>query len=267
MLQKVSTLLENKIVEINKNEDKRDRLITKIVAYNNGDVKMYLDNGGNNKRVQLNRWYHQSYPIFIRNAKRFVECKDITLQKESLTNLITNTMSWIAGIPKSSIHDQGLVARIHEISTRLSDQTYTSCDIKKSSNANTEERDLYCKNGTLVNINEYVKLINILINSKNAFNNFPTVTKLMHFINPNIFPIFDTNVKNVLFGENQGQPTGSQFLCYLQALHDLNKNDTYSPLLISLTNSVNTSLNSEGYYCDLSTLRVIDLMLFDESMD
>lgn len=267
MLEIISTLLENKINEIDNNNVKREALIEKIIAYNNGDINVYLNNGGNNKRVLLNRWYHQSYPVFIRNAKRFVACKDNSQKKELLTNLVTNTMSWIAGIPKSSIHMDDLVERIHEISKSVSNKNYFTCDVDIPLDDNDGEMFLYCKKGTKININEYVRLINTLINSNDKFYNFPTVTKLMHFINPNIFPIFDTNVKNVLFGESKALPTGDQFICYMQALHNLFKNPTYGPLLTSLTNEVNTSLRNAGYFSDLSALRVIDLMLFDESMN
>ena len=267
MIEKISTLLQNKINVINNNNEKRDALVTKIVAYNDGDINVYLDNGGNNKRVLLNRWYHQSYPVFIRNAKFFVESDDSEQKKELLTNLITNTMSWIAGIPKSSIHDNELVERLHEMSKIASSQSYDTCNLEISKDANIEEIFLRCNDDTETNINEYVRLINTLLNSNDRFYNFPTVTKLMHFINPNIFPIFDTNVKNVLFGESTALPTGDQFICYLQVLHKLFKDPVYTLLLRSLTLEVNTSLRNARCFSDLSTLRIIDLMLFDESLD
>ena len=267
MVEKISTLLQNKINDINNNNKKRESLIAKIVAYNNGDINIYLDNGGNNKRVLLNRWYHQSYPVFIRNAKCFIESDNSNQKKELLTNLITNTMSWIAGIPKSSIHNNELVERVHAISRIVSRQSYKTCNISITNNDNPEEIFLCCEDDTEININEYVRLINTLINSNDKFYNFPTVTKLMHFINPNVFPIFDTNVKNVLFGESKALPTGAQFICYIQALRNLLKDPIYGLSLRSLTDEVNASLCTAGHYNNLSTLRVIDLILFDESMD
>lgn len=264
MLETISKVLENKINETCNNNEKREALISKIVAYNDGNINAYLDNGENNKRLLLNRWYHQSYPIFVKNAKRFVTCKENDQKKELLTNLVTNTMSWIAGIPKSSIHDRQLITAIHDVSSASSNKNYNTCSINVSSK---KIITLACKDGNNLNISEFVQLTNKLINSNEQFNNFPTVTKLMHFFNPNIFPIFDTNVRNVLFGNKKTQPTGKQFTYYIQALCNIHQDSQYDKLLSSLTDEVNTALRSKNHYCELTSLRVIDLMLFDESMD
>ena len=265
MLEKISCVLEEKINVIHDNEEIRNILLAKIVAYNLGDIDVYLDNNAQQERVQLNRWYNQSYPVFIKNARSFVECNDIITIKELLINLVTNTMSWIARIPRASVHDMELVTRIHELSRNVSSQTYNTCTIDTYNTTN----DIYLRydNNVNININEFARLINSLINGNDNFNNFPTVTKLMHFINPNIFPIFDKHVRNVLLGHKNAPPTGKQYINYMHALHNLFNSPTYSALLTSLTTEVNTSLRNAGCFSDLSTLRIIDLMLFDESMD
>ena len=92
-------------------------------------------------------------------------------------------------------------------------------------------------------------------------NSLVGVSKLLHFIAPNTYPIWDSKVVSFIFGKASAQNVGSAvlYLEFLEAIHTLKHESEFKQLYARINESL---INHYGYTKNISAVRAIELMMF-----
>lgn len=83
-------------------------------------------------------------------------------------------------------------------------------------------------------------------------------SKLLHFIYPREFPIFDRIIAQKIGMAPNGGKAAASYLNYREVLSDLLQNDD----AVSACNEVRHRLSASGYFHDISEMRAVELILF-----
>jgi len=99
------------------------------------------------------------------------------------------------------------------------------------------------------------ELANSVLNYGDTRLNLPTTTKLLHFMLPELFPIFDSNVCKALYGNDRVEDY-NKYHAYIFALLDFLEYEPEAGVLFRAAQDTKLPL-----------LRVVDLVLFQEGID
>ena len=83
-------------------------------------------------------------------------------------------------------------------------------------------------------------------------------SKLLHFIYPREFPIFDRIIAQKIGMTPNGGEAASSYLNYREILSDLLPNED----VVSACNEVRHRLSASGYFHEISDMRAVELILF-----
>lgn len=196
-----------------------------------------------------NYWYFLSYPVILR---RFSETKDIDLH-EKWVERIALIFSWIPGIPYGGFNEEAirklflLEQNYYDVKLESTSVTKYEDSVKKKQGELTFRIDGKPKMETL---DIYIKAADGLLNFGGRWNfTLATTTKLLHFMCPSLFPIYDSNINAIIFG---GQPSYSKYYGYIFALQRYLQKSETRPILEELARRECVSL-----------VRLVDLILFN----
>ncbi len=199
-------------------------------------------------------WYKQSYRQFI---KRFRETRgetDIGIWAERLALVY----SWLPKIPLKSfaLDDDMLQVNID----RLSELESTFYDVELSTIRRTAYLGSLYHGETIFSsykgyydtaIREFLVPAGYVIHKEPNLNTqLSSITKLLHFMCPYLFPIFDTKVCKQLFDTTR--QTYERYLMYIFGLQQFLQQSEIGQYIKSLANKM-----------DLSPLYIIDLVIFN----
>ncbi|GAX90041.1 hypothetical protein [Effusibacillus lacus] len=208
-------------------------------------------------KVDRGFWYNKSYPYFI---QRFEETRPVNQLETVWIERASYVYSWIARIPVTKLDHRA----IRELAAL--EHLFAGCTLQEVGTesylgglgdpkmaAHHGERIFGTGNGRPpVLIHQFVELANEIINYGSGRYNFPTTTKLLHFMFPGLFPIFDSNVCRVLYG-NEYIEDYIKYHAYVFALQDYLSGGKYSREILV-----------EAERANLPPLRLVDLVLFNE---
>jgi hypothetical protein len=83
-------------------------------------------------------------------------------------------------------------------------------------------------------------------------------SKVLHFIYPQEFPIFDRIIAQKIGMAPNGGEAAASYLNYLEVLSDLLPNED----VVSACNEVRRRLSASGYFHEISDMRAVELILF-----
>jgi hypothetical protein len=88
-------------------------------------------------------------------------------------------------------------------------------------------------------------------------------SKVLHFIYPREFPIFDRIIAQKIGMAPNGGEAAASYLNYREVLSDLLQNDD----VVSACNEVRHRLSASGYFHEISDMRAVELVLFISPSD
>jgi len=195
------------------------------------------------------RWYLCSYPVF---ARLFSQSQQ-PISVEAWIQRVACVFSWIARIPTPSL-DESVIRTLDEIESRYKNEKLWSTDIpplvlrrdKDQDNLLYTERNGDNSANARIELERILKPANTLLNGSGHWDkNLATTTKLLHFMSPNLFPIMDKRIANIL--EIGKMPNLNNYSCYFLSLR---------AFLVESKNAL-TWLVSTGE----NPLRIIDLIM------
>lgn len=204
-------------------------------------------------------WYSKSYPVFL---KRFDETRSNNKSESAWIERTACVFSWIPRIPVVRLDENALfdlaelenllsTSKLWEIGT----ESYLGGLNDPIMGIHHGERIFGTGAGNLpVLIKEFVKLANSILNYGEERCNFPTTTKLLHFMFPNLFPIFDSNVCQALYG-NARVEEYNKYHAYIFSLQDFLRDEPVTEAIFRVAQETK-----------LPVLRVVDLVLFQDGI-
>lgn len=155
---------------------------------------------GTRSYVDKNFWYSTSYPIIL---KRFKETRDIP-QDQKWSERIAWVYSWISSIPAGGLDTDAMIdLSILEQEYAFVNYEDTYIEIYHGSTFPEFHGDLVLStrnNNKPVRISEFVRLADRIIHVNGNWNStLSTTTKMLHFIFPEIFPIYDSKIHEIIF--------------------------------------------------------------------
>lgn len=204
-------------------------------------------------------WYSRSYPVFL---KRFTESRVNNKSESAWIERTAYVFSWIPRIPVVRLDEKAIRALADLENTFYSSKLWEIGTEAYLGGVNDPLRGMHHGErifgtglGNPVLINDFVQLANSILNYGEVRFNFPTTTKLLHFMFPDLFPIFDSNVCQALYGNDR--------------VEDYNK---YHAYIFSLQNFLENEPVAEAIFraaqeTKLPVLRVVDLVLFQDGIN
>jgi hypothetical protein len=197
------------------------------------------------------KWYQISYPSIIRY---FYETRGKTSINEAVLR-IACVSSWIPAILKSDFHEESIkkIAYFENL--------YSNCNLweigSESYLGGMHQKGLGKYHGSRIFpiqsdncpylLKDYLEPIANILNSSDRWENtISTTSKYLHFMLPDLFPIFDKNVCKILFDS------------------EINNEIKYSRYIFALQDVLNRKTFVLNYAKDhnISPLKVIDNILF-----
>lgn len=205
-------------------------------------------------------WYSKSYPVFLR---RFAETRTNNLDESAWVERTAYVFSWIPRIPvvRMDMEAIGGLAYLENLfhSSKLWDigtESYLGGLNDPIMGIHHGERIFGTGFGRPpVLIKQFVQLANSVLNYGDTRLNFPTTTKLLHFIFPDLFPILDSNVCKALYGNDRVEDY-SKYHAYMFALQDFLEYEPEAGALFRVAQDAKLPL-----------LRIVDLVLFQEGIE
>lgn len=198
-------------------------------------------------------WYKHSYGTFI---KRFDETRG-RATSEAWTERTALVYSWLPRIPLQSFNlkPEDLNKIINSL-TKL-EAIYFDADLSNIGNikfSNQETIFSLYKGCSNLSIKKFLELGGRLLHSEARLNTqLSSTTKLLHFMCPGLFPIFDTKVCNKIFGTNY--QTYDRYNTYIFSLQQYLEEGTEAAHIKEIANNLG-----------VSPLYIIDLVIFDTKL-
>lgn len=181
-------------------------------------------------------WFNLSYFHFI---NRFAETRRNNRCKEIWVERISFVYPLLARIPIEELDQEAIVALAHIEDQYVHLAIHDITDIAWH-HISEQIRSIFARANQLVRY------------GKDQFN-FPTTSKLLHFMCPQFFPIFDHRICRILYGNDQLDDF-SKYIGYMDALHRYLTQGVFSYLIMQ-----------EAKEKEVSPLRIIDLKLLNLS--
>jgi hypothetical protein len=222
----------------------KENIINAMIFF---EQKKQNDNNDYSEKVA---WYSVSYPIFLKRYEETRGSSDINIWAERVALL----SSWLPTIPNPALNEKAIDemvflesifhhARLEEVGVEsyLGDMNTVHHGemIFDTNDCPPVLLKTFLENADrITNLNERWK------------HTIPTTTKLLHFMCPHLFPIFDNKVSSVLFGK---KPDYGRYHSYIFALRELLQKGSEFELLREIAKEKNVSV-----------IRVVDIVLFNQ---
>jgi hypothetical protein len=202
-------------------------------------------------------WYKYSYKTFI---KRFKDTSgEISL--ETWTERVALIYSWLPRIPLSSFtletHDLiALTSKLTELESIYYDAELALIGRTAYLGSDFHGENIFpsYKGHYDLSIREFLEPAGKLLHGKiNIDTQLSSTTKLLHFMCPHLFPIFDTKVCKQLFGTTH--QTYGKYHEYLFSLQEFLREEEMGQYIINIAREKN-----------LSPLYIVDLVLFNSTV-
>lgn len=196
-------------------------------------VKAYL-----NRSLQNEDWYDQSYPFFV---ERFQETRRCYFEENSWIERKAYVFAWITKIPHGGKFNLNTTLELYKLEKEY-------CEKKLY--------ELSSKELAGIPLDYLLKLAYRVLNDGGHWiSTLATSTKLLHYMCPALFPIFDKKICRVLY--SQENPSYGKFKGYISALYQY-LNQTENEELIEY-------LKVKSNIRKVSVLRLVDLTLYNIS--
>ncbi|CAM5734250.1 hypothetical protein SAFG77S_11599 [Streptomyces afghaniensis] len=201
-----------------------------------------------------NYWYKYSYSPFV---KRFNETRG-TSGVDVWTERVALVYSWLPKIPRSSFATD--LREIQEIINKLTEIERYFYNAELLSIERTAYQGEYQGETAFSSCNGYydMGLRDFLIPAGKLLHDtvrldtqLSSTTKLLHFMCPNLFPIFDTKVCKQIYGPSANQ-TYSKYHSYVFGLKEFLENS-----------EIVFTLKHHAEKMNVSVLYIVDLVLFN----
>ncbi len=196
-------------------------------------------------------WYYKSYNVFL---KLF----NSTLGKTNLEEWIKRVSciySWIAGIPRTNFESE-IINKLNELENtcskfklwELTSMSWSVCKIHKEKELKYTDIILRDFKKPQLIIQYFLKLACKLLNNSEGWDlSIASASKLLHFMLPKLFPILDTKVCQMLFGNKHY--SYNKYYVYISALKNFLDNNSEIVIIANKN--------------DMSPLRLVDIVLFN----
>lgn len=203
----------------------------------------YLLQNHSIKYSDKGHWYAISYPVIIQlfEATRFEQTESNWVQRLAMVG------SWLPTIINPKLSDEA----IRELQSL--EERFYNVKLEEIGEEIRGERIFKAPNLPAVSIQDFVKATYQITSGAKRFDgNLSTTTKLLHFMHPHLFPIYDKKIHNRLFN-GEGQQTYQKYHAYIFALRKWleDNKETRLSLLKRLAREMNVSV-----------IRIIDCTLF-----
>jgi len=182
-------------------------------------TKDAIDMARSGKVVSL--WDWSSYPIIV---KQFENLAGKHTEK-AWVKRIAYTFSWIQRVPQST------TPKIPNGNFIKLEKKFQQAKLKKIKFAEMDgEKQISYKTNQHL-INEFLSPVSsMLYTTDNIDTQLPTLTKLLHFMFPNLFPFFDRNVCERVFGSSY--TSSSRYFSYMEGIKLYLNNGTQAAYLV-----------------------------------
>lgn len=192
-------------------------------------------------------WYGLSYPYFI---ERFRETREHNQSEEVWIERITYVYPLLARIPVKKLETNTYKK------LAILERQYYQCSIFDFKTYIDHMSD---KPENMKRLKEWVlflfNLANEMIQYGSGHYNFPTTSRLLHFMFPDLFPVFDQKICRVLYGNDQVDDL-SKYITYLLAIQKYLSSGAFHQIIMQEARAMN-----------VSPLRIIDLKLMNYMHD
>ncbi len=169
------------------------------------DQNRFFLNRENEPVDKRKHWYRVSYPEFI---KVFEDTQNLSGQDKWIPRLAC-IYSWLARIPTPCFEEQ-VFRELDGLEMEYKKHKLWECGTDAWLGGLGTPEQVHHGEFIFQNDKGYPAIIRhflvaankLLNNSNNWASNAPTVTKLLHFTFPNLFPIFDRNINKRIFGSH-----------------------------------------------------------------
>lgn len=199
---------------------------------------------------EKSRWYYASYPVIL---TRYEQTKNLPIQ-ECWIERIAWVYSWIGQIPAGGLDREAMYA-LSEIESRFAEATLQNIDVESYTGSTFPElqgETLFSSfgEGDPVPIKEFVILADKILQVSGSWSTtLSTSTKLLHFTFPGLFPIYDSNISNLLFGGKTRDY--KQYHAYIMAMREFIMTSELMPV-------IKREAKSEG----ITEVRLLEMLLF-----
>ncbi|MEK5645853.1 hypothetical protein BK138_32225 [Paenibacillus rhizosphaerae] len=205
-------------------------------------------------------WYSKSYPVFL---KRFTETRSNNHDLSAWVERTAYVFSWIPRIPVVRLDENSIRAlaelegifqscRLWEIGT----ESYLGGLNDPINGIHHGERIFGTGFGRPpLLIKELIQLANSVLNFGENRLNLPTTTKLLHFMFPELLPIFDKNVCKALYGNSLVEDY-YKYHAYIFSLQDYLENEPEAQVIFDIARSTK-----------MPVLRIVDQLLFQQGIN
>jgi hypothetical protein len=196
-------------------------------------------------------WYSISYPVIL---NRFEQTRGSTAL-EAWIERVGLISSWISSIPAPKLNGHA-----------IEDLVYLENKFYKLKLEEVRVESYLGDIGTIhhgemifeadgerppVLIKNFLQMADQIVNLEGRWDStFPTTTKLLHFMCPHLFPIFDKNINNIIY--DGGTLTYPKYHCYVFSLREYLQTTDNIDLLKKLAKEEQVSL-----------IRLVDIILFN----
>ncbi|WP_010647994.1 hypothetical protein [Oceanobacillus massiliensis] len=170
---------------------------------------------------QANKWQQVSYPVIINYFANAAGKHS----KKSWVKRIAFTYSWLQSIPRH--------AKPNEIDKNFIEleKDFQHVKLKKIKFIETENDKIIGFKKKQHSLNEFLLPISALIFDKeNLDTQLPALVKLLHFMFPELFPMFDRNASNRIFGSSF--QSISRYYSYMEGLKTYLNDGTNAAYLV-----------------------------------
>ncbi|WP_456276766.1 hypothetical protein [Bacillus sp. AK128] len=202
-----------------------------------------------------NYWYKNSYRPIVKRFNETRGASDIDVWAER----VALVYSWLPKIPRSSFASdlteiQEIINILTEIEQNFYDAELSSIDRTAYQGYEYQGETAFCTYNGYYDMGLRDFLIpagKLLHGTERLDTQLSSTTKLLHFMCPNLFPIFDTKVCKQIYGPTSKQ-TYSKYHAYVFGLKEFFEN-----------NEVGLQLNRFSEKMKVPALYIVDLVLFN----
>lgn len=205
-------------------------------------------------------WYSKSYPVILH---RFKETRAFNNSEEAWIERAALVFAWVARIPALRLDRKSMfqladlenvfhASKLWEVGT----ESYLGGLNDPIIGIHHGERIFGAAFGIPpVLIKQFVQLANAIINYGDQRLNFATTTKMLHFMLPELFPIFDKQICKAVFGSDRIEDY-YKYHAYIFALQDYLNDEAAAEPLFQYARQYN-----------LSPLRIVDLIVLQDGLN
>lgn len=223
----------------------RENIIKTIKSYDN--KISYQPINHSDKTV----WYAKSYPVILKGFARTRGLSDETIWVERIA-LIS---SWLPTIPNPNLNKEAIqdMMYLEGIFNEVKLETIGIESYLGEMNTVHHGEIIFdtAENRPPVLIKSFLETADRVTNLSGRWHGtLSTTTKLLHFMCPHLFPIFDKKISSILFN---GKQNYINYHNYIFALHEFLHNADETVLLKKISEEK-----------DISIIRTVDIILFNQ---